>query len=232
MSRSASQPGGASSITRSARAASERTASWPGAAVEIDRHTMLPAVEPPVGQAAPSGHRRVAHRRAGGAAPGDLHHVGAGLGQQLRGKTAQLVGEVEAREALRAAPCPAMSPPGVLGGWTVPRGRSPGGGALRRYRGKVRIVVERRSRRRWQIRGSTCRSRTSARSGQRVSNWGKWAPDDEKGTVNYITPDKLIAAGKLIKQGQDLRPRHPLRARRAATGRRPHQPRPPHEPDR
>ena len=24
--------------------------------------------------------------------------------------------------------------------------------------------------------------------GRRVSNWGRWGADDERGTVNYITP--------------------------------------------
>lgn len=38
--------------------------------------------------------------------------------------------------------------------------------------------------------------------GTRVRNWGRWGSDDERGTVNYITPDKLVAAGKLIKQGK------------------------------
>ena len=38
--------------------------------------------------------------------------------------------------------------------------------------------------------------------GRRLSNWGRWGPDDERGTVNFITPDKLIAAGALIRQGK------------------------------
>jgi kynurenine formamidase len=38
--------------------------------------------------------------------------------------------------------------------------------------------------------------------GARVRNWGKWGQDDERGTVNYITPDKLVAAGQLIKTGK------------------------------
>ena len=25
-------------------------------------------------------------------------------------------------------------------------------------------------------------------------NWGKWGPDDELGTINYITPEKVVAA--------------------------------------
>jgi len=38
--------------------------------------------------------------------------------------------------------------------------------------------------------------------GRRVSNWGKWGADDERGTTNYITPDKLVRAGGLIRQGK------------------------------
>jgi kynurenine formamidase len=38
--------------------------------------------------------------------------------------------------------------------------------------------------------------------GKRLSNWGRWGPDDERGTVNLITPERLVAAGKLIKTGK------------------------------
>jgi kynurenine formamidase len=34
------------------------------------------------------------------------------------------------------------------------------------------------------------------------NNWGKWGPDDEVGTLNYITPQKLVEAAKLVKQGK------------------------------
>ena len=27
-----------------------------------------------------------------------------------------------------------------------------------------------------------------------VKNWGRWGPDDERGTMNYLTPDKIAAA--------------------------------------
>jgi len=35
-----------------------------------------------------------------------------------------------------------------------------------------------------------------------VNNWGKWGDDDEKGAVNYITPEKIMEAAKLIKTGK------------------------------
>lgn len=36
----------------------------------------------------------------------------------------------------------------------------------------------------------------------RVSNWEKWGPDDEAGTLNYITPDKIVRASQLVKAGK------------------------------
>jgi len=38
--------------------------------------------------------------------------------------------------------------------------------------------------------------------GNRLRNWGRWGADDERGTTNLITADKLVAAGALIKQGK------------------------------
>lgn len=34
------------------------------------------------------------------------------------------------------------------------------------------------------------------------SNWGKWGPNDEIGTLNYITPNVIKAASKLIRKGK------------------------------
>jgi len=36
----------------------------------------------------------------------------------------------------------------------------------------------------------------------KISNWGKWGPDDEIGALNYLTPDKIVAAAQLIKKGK------------------------------
>jgi kynurenine formamidase len=33
-------------------------------------------------------------------------------------------------------------------------------------------------------------------------NWGKWGADDELGTLNYITPDKIVAAAALVRRGK------------------------------
>jgi kynurenine formamidase len=38
--------------------------------------------------------------------------------------------------------------------------------------------------------------------GESLRNWGRWGDDDERGTVNLITPDKIVAAGGLIKTGK------------------------------
>src|SRR3989454_701672 len=32
-------------------------------------------------------------------------------------------------------------------------------------------------------------------------NWGKWGPDDELGTLNYITPEIIVKATRLVKRG-------------------------------
>jgi kynurenine formamidase len=38
--------------------------------------------------------------------------------------------------------------------------------------------------------------------GARLRNWGRWGDDDERGTTNLITPDKVIAAAGLIRKGR------------------------------
>jgi kynurenine formamidase len=34
-----------------------------------------------------------------------------------------------------------------------------------------------------------------------LSNWGKWGPDDELGTLNHVTPEKRRAAAALVREG-------------------------------
>ena len=36
----------------------------------------------------------------------------------------------------------------------------------------------------------------------KYNNWGKWGPDDQLGTINYITPEKIIEAGALVRKGK------------------------------
>lgn len=33
-------------------------------------------------------------------------------------------------------------------------------------------------------------------------NWGKWGPDDELGTMNYVTAEKITAASRLVRRGK------------------------------
>ena len=37
---------------------------------------------------------------------------------------------------------------------------------------------------------------------EKYKDWGKWGADDQIGTLNYITPQKLIDASQLVKQGK------------------------------
>jgi kynurenine formamidase len=37
---------------------------------------------------------------------------------------------------------------------------------------------------------------------ERVRNWGRWGPDDELGTLNYISPARIAAAARLVKAGR------------------------------
>jgi len=37
---------------------------------------------------------------------------------------------------------------------------------------------------------------------EEIKNWGKWGADDELGTLNYITPDKIAAAARLVRKGR------------------------------
>ncbi len=36
----------------------------------------------------------------------------------------------------------------------------------------------------------------------KVKNWNKWGPNDELGTLNYSTPEDLVAAAGLVKRGK------------------------------
>ena len=36
---------------------------------------------------------------------------------------------------------------------------------------------------------------------KKFSNWGRWGPDDELGTLNLITPDRRLRAIGLVTEG-------------------------------
>ena len=40
----------------------------------------------------------------------------------------------------------------------------------------------------------------------KYKNWGKWGPDDEIGTLNYTSPEDIIAAARLVPAEQQAAP--------------------------
>src|ERR1700742_4155430 len=34
--------------------------------------------------------------------------------------------------------------------------------------------------------------------GKRLSNWGRWGDDDQRGALNLITPERLVEAAQLV----------------------------------
>ena len=50
---------------------------------------------------------------------------------------------------------------------------------------------------------TTQHDRTTVKAlAERYRNWGKWGPDDEVGTVNYISPQKIVEAAGLVRKGK------------------------------
>ncbi len=37
--------------------------------------------------------------------------------------------------------------------------------------------------------------------GEQLRNWGRWGAEDQRGTINLITPDRIVAAASLIRRG-------------------------------
>ena len=37
---------------------------------------------------------------------------------------------------------------------------------------------------------------------EKCKNWGRWGPDDEAGTLNFITPQDIVAAAALVRKGK------------------------------
>ena len=48
-----------------------------------------------------------------------------------------------------------------------------------------------------------------------LSNWGRWGPDDQRGTLNLITPEKRAQAGALVREGITVSCSRPLTTERA-----------------
>lgn len=51
-----------------------------------------------------------------------------------------------------------------------------------------------------------------------LSNWGRWGDDDERGTVNYITREKLVEAARQVTTGEVIELGVPLDAHGPAAG--------------
>jgi kynurenine formamidase len=49
---------------------------------------------------------------------------------------------------------------------------------------------------------------------KRVSNWGRWGEEDQRGTLNYLTPDRIAAATRLVRTGETVSLSSPLNTRR------------------
>ncbi len=56
---------------------------------------------------------------------------------------------------------------------------------------------------------------------QAVSTWGRWGADDERGTLNLLTPDRVAAAARLVRSGVTVSLSLPMNTERA-----PHNPAP------
>ena len=37
---------------------------------------------------------------------------------------------------------------------------------------------------------------------EKCKNWGRWGPDDEIGTLNFISPENIVEAAQLIRKGK------------------------------
>lgn len=52
----------------------------------------------------------------------------------------------------------------------------------------------------------------------RCSNWGRWGPDDQLGTLNHIRPNDIVAATRLVQSGRSFSLAIPLDERGPQTG--------------
>ena len=48
-----------------------------------------------------------------------------------------------------------------------------------------------------------------------VSNWGRWGADDEKGTLNYLTPALVRKGASMVKSGRTVSMSRPIETTRA-----------------
>jgi kynurenine formamidase len=53
---------------------------------------------------------------------------------------------------------------------------------------------------------------------QSCNNWGRWGQDDQRGTLNYITPDVISAAASLVRTGKAISLQLPMDGNGPQTG--------------
>src|SRR4051812_15508623 len=46
-----------------------------------------------------------------------------------------------------------------------------------------------------------------------VSNWGRWGDEEERGALNYLTADRVVAATRLVQTGEAVTLSLPLNTR-------------------
>ncbi|MBI4497200.1 MAG: cyclase family protein [Chloroflexi bacterium] len=56
---------------------------------------------------------------------------------------------------------------------------------------------------------------------QQVSNWGRWGQEDQRGTLNYMTPEVRRAAAQLVQEGVSVSAARPLATTPAPENARP-----------
>jgi kynurenine formamidase len=44
-------------------------------------------------------------------------------------------------------------------------------------------------------------TRTIRETAERCRNWGRWGDGDELGTLNFVTPERIVAAARLVRKG-------------------------------
>ena len=54
--------------------------------------------------------------------------------------------------------------------------------------------------------------------GGRLSNWGRWGADDQRGTLNFITPERIVEAARLVRTGKTFELSIPVGADGPQTG--------------
>lgn len=54
--------------------------------------------------------------------------------------------------------------------------------------------------------------------GGRLSNWGRWGADDQRGTLNFITPERIVQAARLVRTGKTFELSIPVGADGPQTG--------------